>query len=52
MKKWILIGLTVVGVGFAVMAGMAFTGIRANDKALAETRDGAGVVVLAVSGMT
>lgn len=52
MKKWLLIGGGGLVAIFAVMAVMSWVGMRANESALADIRDQAGVVVLDVSGMT
>ena len=52
MKKWMTVGFIGVVAVVAVMAGIGFMGIRANDSALDEIRGQQGVVVLGISGMT
>ena len=52
MKKWLAIGISGVVAIVAVMAGLGFMGVRANDTALEAIRGQEGVVALDVSGMT
>ena len=51
MKKWITILLVVVVGAVAVLGGLSYMGVQANDTALAEIQSNEKAVALSVSGM-